>query len=275
MSSAMRTIWMSQLRNKYCPVCQSEHPMGIMCTPRFKTIWSSSTLHNAYQATAWEGTEGYHVDLETICGGKVAMGKTLWEATYGECPMNIDTHLVFGLNDVIAMVRQDPSESDHVVKQHVQNFMEKLQDWYNVTVQHAADHGLESPNRFSVSPLLKAPQLFHFPGNKVRTFRSHNKLINAINSEIDTFNKLIREAQGDAIVGDEEKTVVAGLANLGSRKKTRKNAPREHAGKQWREFNFENKLHLGPRLQAKALAMCVKHLINNTPNDGKQFFSIK
>ena len=55
------------------------------------------------------------------------MGSTLWVATYGETPMNIDTHVVFGLNDIIAMTRRDPSDSDTVIKQHVAEFMSKLQ----------------------------------------------------------------------------------------------------------------------------------------------------
>ena len=252
-----------------CPICQYEHPLGIMCTPRLKTIWCSSTLHNAYQAAAWDGTAGYHVDVESLCGAKIALGSTLWQATYGETPMNIDTHLVFGLNDIIAMVRRDPSDSDTVIQQHVADFMARLQVWYNHTVDHATKHGLESPNRFSVSPVLKAPQLYNHPGNKGQNWPSHNKLIDTINKEISQFNKLIRVAVGD----DEEETeAVAGLANLGSRKRNSK-SPRAHAGKQWRELQFNRKLHLGPRLQAKALEMCVKHLQFNTPNDEKQFFA--
>ena len=81
-------------------------------------------------------------------------------------------------------------------------------------------------------------------------------------------------AVGDAVDVVEDKEVVAGLANLGTRKR-RKNGPREHAGKQWRERQLDRKLHLGPRLQAKALGMCVKHLKINTPNDDKQFFTIE
>ena len=173
-------------------------------------------------------------------------------------------------DDTIAAVLATLNE---VIKKHVENFMKRLQVWYNLTVQHATDHGLISPNRFSVSTVLGPPQLYRQPGNKDQNWQTHNKLIDSINKEILKFNQLIRVAVGDVEEGEEEKEVAAGLANLGTRKKG--NGPRHHAGKQWREFHFNRKLHLGPRLQAKALGMCVKHLKTNTPNDKKQFFSVE
>ena len=149
-----------------CPICQAEHPIGIMCTTRLKCIFASSTLHNSYQAEAWLGTEGYHVDVETICGAKIKMGKVIWEAPYFDCPMNIDTHIVMGLNDILAMIKSEPSDDDAVIDSCVHTFMERLQDWYNITVNHCTTHKLESANRFSVSPVLMAPQIYSFPGNK-------------------------------------------------------------------------------------------------------------
>ena len=110
----------------YC-ICQAEHPIGIMCTTRLKCIFASSTLHNSFQSKHWEGTGGFHVDVETICGAKISMGKVQWEATYFDCAMNIDTHVVMGLNDLIAMTKSKPSDADAVVESQVQTFMERLQ----------------------------------------------------------------------------------------------------------------------------------------------------
>ena len=45
--------------------------------------------HNSFQSKHWEGIGGFHVDVETICGAKISMGKVQWEATYFDCSMNI------------------------------------------------------------------------------------------------------------------------------------------------------------------------------------------
>ena len=95
-----------------CPICRASHPIGIMCTTRLKCIFASSTLHNSFQSKHWEGTGGFHVDVETICGARISMGKVQWEATYYDCPMNIDTHVVMGLNDLIAMTKSEPSDTE-------------------------------------------------------------------------------------------------------------------------------------------------------------------
>ena len=67
------------------------------------------------------------MDVETICGAKISMGKVQWEATYFDCVMNIDTHVVMGLNDLIAMTKSKPSDADAVVESQVQTFMERIQ----------------------------------------------------------------------------------------------------------------------------------------------------
>ena len=96
--------------------------------------------------------------------------------------------------------------------------------WYNATVDHNTNHGLDSPNRFNVSRLIKPPQLYHLPGNKFQTWETHNHLIDAINNGIKRFNASIQEFHGDIMTG--RRSTVVGLAGLGIR--TNKAGLKEH-----------------------------------------------
>ena len=253
-----------------CPICQATHPLGVMCSPRLKTIFTSSTLHNAWTADSWKGTDGFHVDFESICGGKIAMGKTLWELTYADLSINIDTHVAMGLNDLLAMIRLKERNdkltfiSPTPINEQVKQFMAPLESWYNLTVQHAVDHNLATPNRFSVSSLIRAPQLYYFPGNRgkmLQTWPTHNDLIDAINREIYAFNGQINGANGEG----QEGSSYLNLAKLGNRKSTQ--GLRQHTGVQWREIRPDQKLHLGSSLQVKGFKMCVDYLREHTPNE--------
>ena len=79
--------------------------------------------------------------------------------------------------------------------------METLQSWYNLTVEHSMQHNLESPNRFTVSPVLMAPQLY------------------SVNQAIARLNAMVREVWGKG-----------GLAYLEICKKGK--GLRQHAGAQ-------------------------------------------
>ena len=251
-----------------CPICQTAHPTQV--TGLLKAIFTSSTLHNTYRAESWRGTVtekgAFHVDMESICGGTIAMGITLWERTYGNITMNIDTHIVMGINDILRLIRSDSAGRVRTTKQKVSSFMKDLQMWYNITVDHSTRHGLHSPNRFSVSRLIKPPQLYHLPGNKDQHWLTHNNLINGVNLQIEQFNQSIQFCHGDI---DGRKSTVAGLANIGIRKN--KGGMKEHQARSWREKKMEKKLHLGNSLQAKSLRMCVRFLATQTPIPPNQY----
>ena len=66
--------------------------------------------------------------------------------------------------------------------------MERVESWYNLTVDHTATHGLDTPNRFSISKLLRTPQLYSLPGNKYKGWSTCNDLIESINARIELFN---------------------------------------------------------------------------------------
>ena len=147
-------------------------------------------------------------------------------------------------------------------------FMARVESWYNLTVDHTATHGLDTPNRFSISKLLRTPQLYSLPGNKYKGWSTCNDLIESINARIELFNQSVRTAQGEVIGGVGQLAVVAGLSNLGTRKTNR---GRAHAWDEWREKEPKRKLHLDMPRQAKALRMVVKYLQTNTPNAPSQY----
>ena len=74
-------------------------------TGRLKAIFTSSTLHHTYRAESWRGTVtekvAFHIDMESISGGTIAMGRLLWDWTYGNISRNVDSHLVIGINDIL------------------------------------------------------------------------------------------------------------------------------------------------------------------------------
>ena len=235
------------------------------------------------------------------------MGKTLWELTYADLRINVDTHVVMGLNDLLALIRQKEHNDKFrfvptvSIDDQVKSFMAPLEDWYNLTVKHATDHDLLNPNRFTVSTLVRPPQLYKLPGNRnkmLQTWPTHNELIDRINNEIRSFNQLDLAATGDSQVdggvmqvdggvmqvdggvrqvdgGDMQvdggAKFVPNLAGLGNRKSSQ--GLRQHTGVQWREKRADRKLHLGMALQAKALDMCVGYLRDHTPNQPSQYKS--
>ena len=74
----------------------------------------------------------------------------------------------------------------------------------------------------------------------------YNSLIDSINTEIVSFNSAVRTAHSEILGGDGFFPVVTRLSNLGTRLKN--NCLREHMGAQWREKEFDRKLHLGDKL---------------------------
>ena len=99
----------------------------------------------------------------------------------------IDTHLVMGINDLIALSRSLPTVAAPralAVQDKTLQFMARVESWYNLTVDHTATHGLDTPNRFSISKLLRTPQLYSLPGNKYKGWSTCNDLIESINARI-------------------------------------------------------------------------------------------
>ena len=141
--------------------------------------------------------------------------------------------------------------------------------WYNVTQDHSTYHNLETPNKFSMSTLICPPQIYSYPGNPRQNWVTFNSLIDKINSHIDVFNTDVRTAHGEILGGEGSYKVVAGLQYMGCRKKRGRYV---HAFNQWREKVPQQKLHLKPSGQAKALDKCITHFKLNTPNGPSQYY---
>ena len=84
-----------------CPVCQSLHSTDIAAKPRIKTFFSGSTCNGFWKDESWTGTGEYHVDCEHVGGMTLRLGNRIWKSLYNELPMNIDTHLTVGINNVL------------------------------------------------------------------------------------------------------------------------------------------------------------------------------
>ena len=100
------------------------------------------------------------------------LGNKIWRNLYDNLPMNIDTHLTVGLNDVLELTRmamdQSLSDEERLAKK-VSIFMDRVRDFYHATQQHADRMKLNSKNRFSLSTLLRAPQMYELPGDPKRS----------------------------------------------------------------------------------------------------------
>ena len=256
-----------------CPVCQSVHSV-IRHAPRVKAIFSSSTMAGWYTSDLWQGSGNYHVDVETMGGAKIMQGRKMWETIYGSVVKGVDTHVVFGLNDLISLINLPVNSRLNLppgqeIQRKVDIFMSRLESWYDATRQHRLRHNLDQPNRFSVSNLLRPPQLYRAPGNKSQDWATHNTLVDEINKSINQFNMMIRTEQGEILGGAESFPVVISLKNVGWRKNS--SGKQQHAWKLWRELDPCQKLHLVPDEQAKVMNRIVKFLKLNTPNGYGQY----
>ena len=162
-----------------CPVCQSVHPAAIT-SPRIKAFFSASTMFGWYQDENWPGTDGYHFEAECMGGAKLLFQRRTWDSLYSEMPINIDTHVISGINDVIQLTRIPGNPALSLAQQvevKTEIFMERVQAWYQTTVDHAKRHHLPSPNGFSLATLIRPPQLYKLDGNKSQVHKTHNELL--------------------------------------------------------------------------------------------------
>ena len=200
-----------------CPVCQSVHPAAIT-SKRIKTFFSSSTMFGFYKDKEWTGTNGYHFEAECMGGAKLLFQRRMWSSLYGEMPINVDTHVISGINDVLQLINIPGNPSLNLAQQvevKTEIFMERVDAWYKTVKEHAKKHNLPTPNNFSLATLIRPPQLYKFDGNKNQVHKTHNELLDSINRAIDKFNAKVR-TENDEIIGKiGEKPVVQGCKWIG------------------------------------------------------------
>ena len=81
-----------------------------------------------YKSEKWDGTHNYCVNVETQGGAKLMQGRRTWDIVYGSLSVGIDTHIVFGINDIIGLVKMpdDPKLDltfDQLIDGKVKTFM--------------------------------------------------------------------------------------------------------------------------------------------------------
>ena len=253
--------------NMECPVCQDLHTADICSTPRVKVFMSSSTCNGFWKDEEWTGTDKYHVEHEAVGGLKILGGRRIWRQLYDNLPKNVDTHLTIGLNDVL-QIRGLADDQSLTIQEQVQRkvdiFMARVEAFYTTTEQHALHHQLDTFNRFSISSLLRPPQLYQMAGNPQRPGRHYNMLLDEINKAIDAFNSKIRAEHNEREGGN----LVPGMDMWGLRMKRKK---MQHVFSHFREKEITNMLHLVPKKQAMAAARIITYFQTCTPNPTGQY----
>ena len=252
-----------------CPTCQSSHPADIDANINIKAFFTSSTLNGFYKSEKWAPTGNYHLETEGVGGLTLDGGRRMWRDIYEHVDKNIDTHVVVGINDILELTRMadDPKLSpDQQLNFKVNIFMRRVKDWYRTVLEHSTRRRLPNHNKFSISNLLRPPQLYDLPGTAKQNYRTYNSLIDAVNREIDRFNITTRANHGEFIGGEK----VVGLKNCGMRTNSRRKM--SHNLVMWREKSVSNMLHLVTDQQARTAMRVLKYFQRCTPNPTGQYF---
>ena len=152
-----------------CEMCKVTHTTvpaerGRIC------IFTSSTLHNIYMDPRVR--PDIHIDIESICGGRILDLYRAWKAAYGEDQGKMHIVLVAGLNDVKKVEPED--------------FASVINLWnHELFEQHPG-------STLRVCKLLRPPMLCWFPGNgpvPSPDYVNYMDRVNAINVLIDKYNE--------------------------------------------------------------------------------------
>ena len=174
----------------------------------------------------------------------------------------------------IIQMDDDPSlDETEQIQRKVNIFMQRVVTFYNTTQQHAHRHKLDSKNRFSISTLLRPPQLYQFAGNPKRSGPHYNRLLDEINAAIVNFNQEVRTEHKEILGGEGKNPVVPGMDMWGLRRNSR--GKTQHVFNHFREKQEEIMLHLVEQKQARAVARVVKFFKLCTPNPLGQYLDTR
>ena len=222
-----------------CPTCKVVHRVKRDCV-RELVLVTSSTLHNVHLNPAVRLP--FHIDIESICGGKISELHQAWVHAYSNATRAIDTIVVCGLNDVRNCTPEE--------------FMEKVTKWRD-------DVKKQNPlNTFRMAELLRPPMFAWFPKDgkpPSNDYVNYLDRIDQINSKIKTFNE------------EEGAKSMVGFSNEGCRSvKCRqpdgsKANEKQHIFKDWRECGQGKQacLHLNETRRAGMLLKLVRYIIHN------------
>lgn len=152
-----------------CPTCKVSHPALPENGDRTVVLYTTSTLHNVFLNPSVRLP--FHIDVESICGGKIVDLFNAWRHTYRMQETPTDIVVVAGLNDVTNLTTE--------------NYMGVVKAW-NYEVKE-----VNRDSSFRVCKLMRPPSLAWFPGNKeppTPSYINYITRLNNYNQEIDEFN---------------------------------------------------------------------------------------
>lgn len=152
-----------------CPTCKINHAVPSENQGRTILLYTTSTLHNVFLNR--NVRLHFHIDIESICGGKIIQLFNAWRHTYRLHTNPTDIVVVAGLNDVADLT------SDQ--------FMGVVEAW-NYEVRE-----VNRDSSFRICKLLRPPSLAWFPGDgepPTPTYINYLTRINNYNQMIDEFN---------------------------------------------------------------------------------------
>ena len=126
-----------------CPTCKISHPALPENRDRIIVLYTTSTLHNVFLNRSVRLP--FHIDIESICGGKIIDLFNAWRHTYRLQEAPVDVVVVAGLNDVPNLTTEQ--------------YMGVVRAWdYEVRLVNPS-------SSFRICKVLRPPSLAWFPGN--------------------------------------------------------------------------------------------------------------
>ena len=178
-----------QVRNKMadCPTCLETHPP--VNYGRIRLLSTSSTLHdvqftetfpnelNEVMSELGLAPGSFHINIDSIPGGRIHNLSYSWFIGYSQQSLPCDVYVAAGLNDVKHLTADQ--------------FMERLESWKNMVMDHSVKNQHMHPSTFAVSPILWAPRYYWHPSNPFSPplgFVNYKSRIYNVNERIHSFN---------------------------------------------------------------------------------------
>ena len=218
-----------------CITCKVRHSRDIQ-GDRYKVLVTSSTLHDAWLEPSVPNM--FHMDLISICGGTMRLGRMDWTKSYSLQSKAVDVVVAIGLNDVRKIEPKD--------------FKKEMITWKFAIEAHEMANGVQNTIAFAKMP--HAPCMAWLPGDGPFPTGNYRNFLH----KVDAFNKAIEELNASS--GHCQRAI--SFENEG--KRTTKGGKPQHVWRSWRENKAENMLHLSDYHRAKMFNRIVKYLDMNT-----------
>ena len=213
-----------------CVTCKVRHSREIQ-GDRYKVVVGSSTLHDAWLENSVRNL--FHVDLVTICGGTMQMGRLNYTQTYNLQNKGVDVVAIFGLNDVRKIEAKD--------------FKLEMMRWLGAIQAHEMTYNVQDTIGFV--KMMHAPTLAWRPSDGPPPTTSYRNYLH----KVDMFNKMMEEVNASSGRCHN----IISFENEGER---RFHGDSQHEWRMWREERKEDMLHLTDFHRAKCYNRVIKYL---------------